>query len=106
MASLTASAHLWLFSVRRTPGTLLAAEGEALLPRTSAAGVADAMSEAVTVSPCITEGRCMARGRTTALTITLTPAERRTLLAWQRSTTIRIGLVRRARIILLLTEGV
>jgi hypothetical protein len=48
----------------------------------------------------------MARGRTTSLTITLTPEERRTLLAWQRSTTIRIGLVRRARIILLLTEGV
>ena len=34
----------------------------------------------------------MARGRTTALTISLTPEERQTLLAWQRSTTIRAGL--------------
>jgi hypothetical protein len=106
MASLTASAHLWLFSVRRTPGTLLAAEGEALLPRTSAAGVADAMSEAVAVSPCMTEGRCMARGRTTALTLTRTPAERRTLLAWQRATTISAGRARRGRIILLVADGV
>ena len=48
----------------------------------------------------------MARGRKTSLTITLTPAERQTLLAWQRSTTIRIGLLRRARIILLLADGV
>jgi hypothetical protein len=37
----------------------------------------------------------MARGRTTALTISLTPEERQTLLAWQRSTTIRAGLRRR-----------
>ena len=48
----------------------------------------------------------MARGRKTSLTIHLTPAERRTLLAWQRATTIRAGLVRRARIILLLADGV
>jgi len=48
----------------------------------------------------------MARGRKTSLTITLTPAERQTLLAWQRSTTIRIGLLRRARIILLVAAGV
>jgi hypothetical protein len=47
----------------------------------------------------------MARGRTTALVIPLTPAERRTLLAWQRSTTIRAGLCRRAQIILLVAEG-
>ena len=47
----------------------------------------------------------MARGRTTSLKITLTPAERQTLLAWQRSTTIRLGLLRRARIILLLADG-
>jgi transposase len=47
----------------------------------------------------------MARGRKTSLTIRLTPAERRTLLAWQRTTTIRAGLVRRARILLLLAEG-
>src|SRR2546421_6565799 len=43
----------------------------------------------------------MARGRTTALTIHLTPDERHTLLAWQRSTTIQAGLARRGRIILL-----
>jgi hypothetical protein len=48
----------------------------------------------------------MARGRKTHLTITLTPEERRTLRAWQRSTTIRIGLLRRARIILLVADGV
>ena len=48
----------------------------------------------------------MARGRKTSLTIRLTPAERRTLLAWQRATTSRAGLVRRTRIILLLAEGV
>ena len=47
----------------------------------------------------------MARGRTTALTISLTPEERQTLLAWQRSTTIRAGLLRRARMILLLADG-
>ena len=48
----------------------------------------------------------MARGRTTSLTITLTPEERQTLLAWQRSTTIRAGLLRRAQMILLLADGV
>ena len=48
----------------------------------------------------------MARGRKTSLKITLTPAERRTLLAWQRTTTIRAGLLRRARMILLLADGV
>ena len=60
----------------------------------------------VTVYPCITEGRCMARGRKTSLTITLTPAERRTLLAWQRATTISAGRARRGRIILLVADGV
>jgi CRP-like cAMP-binding protein len=48
----------------------------------------------------------MVQGRKTSLTIRLTPAERQTLLAWQRATTIRAGLVRRARIILLLADGV
>src|SRR5437899_1133855 len=48
----------------------------------------------------------MARGRITALTIRLTPAERRTLLAWQRATTISAGRARRGRIILLLADGV
>jgi hypothetical protein len=47
----------------------------------------------------------MARGRTTSLTIHLTPEERRTLLAWQRATTIRAGLRRRAQMILLVAEG-
>ena len=47
----------------------------------------------------------MARGRRTSLTIRLTPAERHTLLAWQRATTIAAGRARRARIILLVAEG-
>jgi len=47
----------------------------------------------------------MAQARKTSLTIRLTPAARLTLLAWQRATTIRAGLVRRARIILLLADG-
>jgi hypothetical protein len=48
----------------------------------------------------------MARGRKTALTIHLTPEERATLLAWQRSTTIPAGRARRGRIILLLADRV
>jgi hypothetical protein len=48
----------------------------------------------------------MARGRKTSLTINLAPAERRTLLAWQRATTISAGLARRGRIILLVADGV
>ena len=48
----------------------------------------------------------MARGRTTALTIRLTPAERQTLHAWQRSTTISAGRARRGRMLILLAEGV
>ena len=48
----------------------------------------------------------MAHGRKTALTIHLTPAERQTLLTWQRSTTIRAGLARRGRIILLVADEV
>jgi CRP-like cAMP-binding protein len=51
------------------------------------------------------KGLCMARGRKTSLTIRLTPAERQTLLAWQRATTIPAGLARRGRILLLLAEG-
>jgi hypothetical protein len=47
----------------------------------------------------------MARGRTTSLTIRLTPAQRRTLLAWQRATTIPARLARRGRIILLVADG-
>ena len=47
----------------------------------------------------------MARGRKTSFTIHLTLAQRQTLLAWQRATTISAGLARRARIILLLADG-
>jgi CRP-like cAMP-binding protein len=46
----------------------------------------------------------MARGRTTSLMIRLTPAERQTLRAWQRSTTISAGCARRGRIILLVAD--
>jgi len=48
----------------------------------------------------------MVRGRPTSLTIHLTPTERQTLLAWQRSTTIPSGRARRGRIILLVADGV
>jgi len=48
----------------------------------------------------------MPRGRKTSFTIYLTPAQRQTLLAWQRATAISAGLARRGRIILLLADGV
>ena len=48
----------------------------------------------------------MARGRTTSLTIRLTPSQRQTLLAWQRATTVSAGRARRGRIILLVADGV
>jgi len=48
----------------------------------------------------------MSRGRKTSLTLCLTPAERQTLQAWQRSTTISAGRARRGRMILLLADGV
>ena len=48
----------------------------------------------------------MARGRKTSIRIRLTPAQRQTLLAWQRGTTVPVGLARRARIILLLADEV
>jgi hypothetical protein len=47
----------------------------------------------------------MPRGRKTSFTIHLTPAQRQTLLAWQRSTVIHAALARRGRIILLLANG-
>ena len=47
----------------------------------------------------------MARGRKTSLMIRLTPTQRRTLLAWQRATTMAAGRARRGRIILLVAEG-
>src|SRR6516162_10181514 len=48
----------------------------------------------------------MVQGRKTSFTIRLTLAQRQTLLAWQRATTISAGLARRGRIILLLADGV
>jgi hypothetical protein len=50
----------------------------------------------------------MTRGRKTSLTrdLNLTPEERQTLLAWQRSTTMPAGPAKRGRIILLVAEGV
>ena len=51
-------------------------------------------------------GHNMVRGRKTSFTIHLTPAERQTLLAWQRSTTISAGLARRGRMLVLLADGV
>src|SRR5712691_1036586 len=47
----------------------------------------------------------MPRGRKTSFSIRLTPAERLTLLTWQRSTTVPAGLARRARLLLLLADG-
>jgi len=47
----------------------------------------------------------MPRGRQTSFTIHLTPAERQTLLAWQRSSRIPAGLARRGRLLLLLADG-
>jgi transposase len=47
----------------------------------------------------------MARGHKTSLTIRLTPTQRRTLLAWQRATTIAAGRARRARMIVLVAAG-
>ena len=47
----------------------------------------------------------MAQGRKTSFTIRLTPAQRQTLMAWQRATTISAGLARRGRMILLLADG-
>ena len=48
----------------------------------------------------------MPRGRKTTLTITLTPEDRQTLMAWQRATTIPAGRARRGRMILQLADGV
>jgi len=48
----------------------------------------------------------MARGRRTSLTIRLAAKERRTLLAWQRSSTMPAGHARRGRVILLVARRV
>jgi hypothetical protein len=47
----------------------------------------------------------MARGRKTSVVIDLTLEQRHVLTGWQRSTTIRSGLAKRGRIILMLAEG-
>ena len=47
----------------------------------------------------------MPRGRKTSLIIQLTPEVRTILETWQQSTSIRAGLARRGRIILMLAEG-
>jgi len=44
--------------------------------------------------------------RKTNLTLLISPEERQTLESWPRSTTIRAGLTKRGRIILLLSQGV
>lgn len=48
----------------------------------------------------------MARGRKTSLAVTLTAEERNELESWQRSTTMRVGLVRRGKVVLLRADGV
>ena len=47
----------------------------------------------------------MTQGRKTSRIIHLSPKHRRKLEGWQRSTTVRAGLVRRAKIILLRADG-
>jgi len=48
----------------------------------------------------------MASGRKTSLCIHLTKAEEKELQRWQRCTTIGAGLVRRGKVILLLTQNI
>jgi hypothetical protein len=47
----------------------------------------------------------MARGRKTSVVIGITPEQRQVLIQWQRSTTLRAGLAKRSRIILMLADG-
>ena len=47
----------------------------------------------------------MPRGRKTSFTPRLTPAERQTLMEWQRATSVPYGVARRGRIMLLLADG-
>jgi hypothetical protein len=47
----------------------------------------------------------MARGRKTRVVLDITPEQRQVLTGWQRSTTIRAGLAKRGRIILMLADG-
>ncbi len=48
----------------------------------------------------------MVQGRKTSLSIALSPDQQVELESWQRSTTVSAGLARRARIILMLSQGV
>ena len=45
------------------------------------------------------------RGRKRSFVVELSPAERADLERWQRSTTVSVGLARRARVLLLLADG-
>jgi putative transposase len=45
------------------------------------------------------------RGRKPNFVVHLTPGKRAELERWQRSTTLPVGLVRRARVVLLMAEG-
>jgi CRP-like cAMP-binding protein len=63
------------------------------------------MADFGTISRSLTKEHRTAQGRTTSLTIRLTPVQRRTLLTWQRATTISAGRARRGRIILLVADG-
>jgi hypothetical protein len=47
----------------------------------------------------------MARGRKTSVVLDISPEQRHILTAWQRSTTVRAGLAKRGRILLLLADG-
>jgi hypothetical protein len=47
----------------------------------------------------------MARGRKTSVVIDIIPEQRHVLIRWQRSTTIRSGLAKRGRLILMLADG-
>jgi len=47
----------------------------------------------------------MAQGRKTSVVIDITREQRELLTAWQRSTTMRAGLAKRGRIILMLADG-
>ena len=57
------------------------------------------------VAAFLSEDMFMARGRKTQIRVFLSDEERAELDSWQRSTVLRAGLVRRARIVLLLADG-
>jgi len=53
---------------------------------------------------CNTEVLAM-RGRKRSFVVELSPTQRADLERWQRSTTVSLGLARRARVLLLLADG-